>query len=92
MSWDLVLAYLAVCMSGAWLVMHIVFFPALSLAQHLGVSNEFTRHPNLATVTHFVLNTLLAPVFIVVAVIPGAWAAYVIGTERVVLEPREIQS
>jgi hypothetical protein len=92
MSWDIVAAYLAACMTIAWLVMHLVFFPALGLAQELLVDNEFTRNPNLAVVTHFVLNTLIAPLFLVLLVIPGTWAAYVSGTERVLLEPREIQS
>lgn len=90
MSWDLVSAYLAVCVSIAWVVMHLSFLPALDMARNCLVDNEFTRHPNIAVFTQFVLCTLFAPVFILVAIIPGTWASYVAATSRIVLEPREI--
>ena len=92
MSWDIVAAYLALCMTVATVILHVVFFPALDTAIVLEIDNEFTRHPNLASCTQFVLNTLIAPVLIIVAIMPGMWAAYVAGTEQVILAPREIQT
>lgn len=90
MTWDIIVAYLAVCIAISNVVLHYAFFPALDLAIETGVSNPFTRSPIVATFTQLVLGTLIAPVFLLVWLWPGAWAAYVAGTERVVLEPLEI--
>lgn len=82
---EFILYYLALAMAASFSSIYEVFWPVLKQAIKLNVDNEFTRSPKLTVFVVFVVNTVVAPFWVLVLLVPSMHVAASIGISSVVL-------
>lgn len=89
---EYVIIYLIAAMATAISSIYELIWPLIVKAKQNNVDNEFTRYPVLSVFVVFVVNTIIAPYWMVILLIPSAHIAATIGMSATILQDSKIDS
>ena len=77
--------YLAFALATAFSASYELFWPLVKKAQAAGVENEITQSPVLSTTVFFIIQTIFAPLVILIIFIPPFYLAMSNGLEKEIM-------
>jgi len=83
---ELLYGYLAFALATGILSWLYLFRPCLQEALALGIRNEITTSPKLTSIVWIIMNTVIAPLVLVVILVPSFCEAALVGVRKSMFE------
>lgn len=83
---EIIIAYFALAVATSIVSWLFMFWPLVREAISAGVNNDITRSPYLSSIVFIAINTIFAPVVLLIVFIPSMFESARAGMQRAINE------